>query len=331
MSRSTFNNRVAVVTGASAGVGRAVAVALAEKGARVALLSRNRDRLEELSAQIRRMTGSDAVAVPADVADPEQVEAAGESVERELGPIDIWVNNAMVTVFSPFHQMTPEEFRRVTEVTYLGAVNGTRTALRRMLGRNSGYIVQIGSALGYQAIPLQSAYCGAKHALRGFTNALRAELIREDSGIHLCMVHLSAINTPQFDWARTRLENSPRPLPPVYQPEVAANGVILAIEKRRREVWVGFPSVKAIVGGKLFPALMEKLLARKAYEGQMSDEPLQRPPEGNLFESVEGDYDYGRFDEESRIHSLQLTLSRNRGLVAILAAAVVVVLLDLLI
>lgn len=313
---SIFRNKVVVVTGASAGVGRAVALAFAQRKAVVAVLARNRERLESLRLEIER-AGGKALPLTVDVADAGRLEAAAETVERELGPIDIWVNNAMVTVFAPFSEVSADEFRRVTEVTYLGTVNGTRSALKHMrrrgYGRGRGHIVQIGSALAYQAIPLQSAYCGAKHAVRGFTNSVRAELIHERSSIRISMVHLSAFNTPQFEWARTRLPKRLQPLPPVYQPELAAEAVIAAVEKNRREIRVGLPSVKAIIGGRLFPRLMEKILAQRAWDGQMTDEPLGRSPEGNLYASVDGDYGaHGRFDERSRNRSVQLWLASHR-------------------
>lgn len=324
VDETVFRNKVVVVTGASAGVGRAVALAFAQRKAAVAVLARNRERLESLRLEIDR-AGSKALPIVVDVADAARLEAAAETVERELGPIDVWVNNATVTVFAPFDEISPDEFRRVTEVTYLGTVNGTRSALKHMrkrgYGHGRGHIVQIGSALAYQAIPLQSAYCGAKHAVRGFTNSVRAELIHERSSIRISMVHLSAFNTPQFEWARTRLPKQPQPLPPIYQPELAAAAVIAAVERNRREIWVGLPSVKAILGGRLFPGLMERILARRAWEGQMTDEPLQRSPEGNLYASVDGEYAaHGRFDDRSRNRSVQLWLAAHRP--AALTAAV---------
>jgi short-subunit dehydrogenase len=323
VDESIFRNKVVVVSGASAGIGRAVALAFARRKAAVVLLARNRERLESLAREIER-AGSKALPLTVDVADAGRLEAAAETAERELGPIDIWVNNAMVTVFAPFTEVSADEFRRVTEVTYLGTVNGTRTALKHMrrrgYGHGRGHIVQIGSALAYQAIPLQAAYCGAKHAVRGFTNSVRAELIHERSSIRISMVHLSAFNTPQFEWARTRLPKRLQPLPPIYQPELAAEAVVAAVRGKRREIWVGLPSVKAILGGRLFPGLMEKILARRAWEGQMSDEPLGRSPEGNLYASVDGEYAaHGRFDERSRKRSLQLWLASHRP--AALAAA----------
>lgn len=309
----SLQNKVVVVTGASAGIGRAIAIAFAKEGAHVAALARDQTRLINLCRQIKNSFPVQSLALPTDVADSEQVETAAERVERLLGPIDVWVNNAMVTVFSPFTEMTPAEFRQATDVTYLGTVYGTLSALKRMCPRNHGHIVQIGSALAYQAIPLQSAYCGAKHAIRGFTNSVRSELIHDNIDVGISMVQLGAFNTPQFDWARTRLKYRPQPLPPIFQPELAARATVEAVKQRRREVWVGSSSMKAIVGAKLFPALLEKRVAKKAYEGQYTNEILEQPREGNLFETIEGDYGiYGRFGKRSHSNSLQLWMSLHK-------------------
>lgn len=319
----SLRNKVVVVTGASAGIGRAIAVAFAREGAHVAALARDQDRLASLCRQIKNSFPVNSLVLPTDVADNRQIEVAAERVENLLGPIDIWVNNAMVTVFSPFTDMTTEEFRRVTEVTYLGTVYGTLAALKRMRPRNQGHIVQIGSALAYQAIPLQSAYCGAKHAVRGFTNSVRSELIHDRVDITISMVQLGAFNTPQFEWARTKLKYHPQPLPPIFQPELAATATVEAVKQRRREVWVASSAMKAIVGGKLFPGLLEKLLAKKAYEGQCTDEILDQPREGNLFKTVEGDYGiYGRFGKKSHSNSFQLWMSLHKT--PVLTGAVVV-------
>ncbi|HEX7025653.1 MAG TPA: SDR family oxidoreductase [Gammaproteobacteria bacterium] len=320
-----LRNKVVVVTGASAGIGRAIAIAFAREGAQVAVLARDKDRLAGVCRQIKNTCPAQAFALPTDVADYEQVEIAAERAEKILGPIDVWINNAMVTVFSPFHDMTAEEFRRVTEVTYLGTVYGTMAALKRMRPRNHGHIVQIGSALAYQAIPLQSAYCGAKHAIRGFSNAIRAELLHDKIDIAVSMIQLGAFNTPQFEWARAKLKYHPQPLPPIFQPELAATATLEAVKQRRREVWVGFSSTKAIVGGKLFPGLLERYLAHKAYEGQCTDEILEQSREGNLFETVRGDYGiYGRFGKKSRDNSLQLWMSLHRAPVITGTVAVII-------
>lgn len=315
---------VVVVTGASAGVGRATARAFARRGYAVGLLARGRDGLEGARQDVMA-NGSDAVVVPTDVARPEQVETAAVAVERELGPIDVWVNNAMVSVFSPVTRMTEEEFRRVTEVTYLGAVHGTLAALRRMIPRNHGTIVQVGSALAYRAIPLQSAYCAAKHALAGFTESLWTELLHDGSAVHLTMVQLPALNTPQFDWSRSRMPREPQPVPPIFQPEVAADAVVWAATHRRRELYVGWPTVKAIWGDKVAPGLLDRYLARTGYDAQQTDEPTPPDRADNLWAPVSGDHGaHGRFDERSRRHSWHLWITTHRWLtlVALTGAAV---------
>ena len=304
--------RVVVITGASAGVGRAVARRFGDEGANVALLARGKDRLEIAAAELRER-GSEALAVPVDVADPAAVEDAATRVEDELGPIDVWVNNAMTTVYAPVAELGPEEFRRVTEVTYLGSVWGTMAALRRMRRRDSGTIVQVGSALAYRGVPLQSGYCGAKHALQGFLDSLRAELLHDDSGIRLTVVQLPALNTPQFHWGRTKMPKEPQPVPPIFQPEVAAEAVVWAASNPRRELWVGWPTVQAIVGDKLAPGLLDRYLARTGYDSQMVDDPVEPGRADNLFDPVPGEFAaHGRFDRNARPHSLQLWLSMNR-------------------
>jgi short-subunit dehydrogenase len=302
--------KVAVITGASAGIGRAAALAFARHGADVALLSRNKDRLESLRTEIEALSRR-AIAIPLDVADAEAVEAAATRTEQSLGPIDVWVNNAMVSVFSPVVDMTAAEFRRVTEVTYLGAVHGTLAALRRMRPRDRGSIVLVGSALAYRGIPLQSAYCAAKHALQGFNDSLQAELLHERSRVRLSMVQLSAVNTPQFDWARSRLTRKARPVPPVFQPELAAQAILWAAARGRREVTVGFPALWAIWGDKLLPRLGDWYLAKFGYSGQQAPEPKDEGAPENLWQSVPGDFGaHGRFDEEARRWSLQFRLVR---------------------
>ncbi|HWI36808.1 MAG TPA: SDR family oxidoreductase [Burkholderiales bacterium] len=318
-----------VITGASAGVGRATARLFGEKGWRVALLARGVDGLEAAKKEIEH-AGSEAMVLPTDVADEHAVDEAAARVEREWGPIDVWVNDAMATIFCEFMQVAPEDFRRATEVTYLGTVWGTRAALKRMLPRNRGTIVQVGSALAYRSIPLQAPYCGAKAAIRGFTDSLRSELIHRRSRVHLTMVQLSAFNTPQFDWGRTCMTRQPQPLPPIFQPEVAARGIYFAATHRRREVWVGWPAIKAIVGTRLLPGLGDWILAREAYRGQHTDQPLPPGRKDNLYQPVPGDHGaHGRFDARAKRHSIQLGLTMNRAaLVAVAALGAAAVLLS---
>jgi NAD(P)-dependent dehydrogenase (short-subunit alcohol dehydrogenase family) len=307
---------VVVITGASAGVGRATAHRFARDGARIALLARGSEQLEAAAEEVRKL-GGQALAISVDVADADAVEAAAERVEQELGPIDIWINDAMATIFAPVHEISPEEFRRSTEVTYLGTVYGTMAALKRMRERNRGTIVQVGSALAYRAIPLQAPYCGAKFAIRGFTDALRVELMHERSAIHITMVQLSAFNTPQFQWGRAKLPRRPQPVPPIFQPEVAAKGIHWAAHHRRRELNVGFPAVKAILGNKLFPQLADRRLVKLGYAGQMGRRPLPADRPDNLYEAVPEDYGtHGRFDARSKAYSLQLWATTHRGLIA---------------
>src|SRR5438552_12432233 len=264
--------QVVVVTGASAGVGRAVVRAFARKGADVGLLARGIDGLEGARREVEA-AGGRAVIAPTDVADAAAVNAAADRVERELGPIDVWVNNAMVSVFSPVRELTPEEVKRVTDVTYLGVVHGTLAALKRMLPRDRGAIVQVGSALAYRGIPLQAAYCGAKHAIQGFTESLRCELLHDNSHVHVAMVQLPAMNTPQFDWVKSRLPREPQPVPPIYAPEIAADAIVWAASARRREISVGAPTVAAIWGNKVASGLLDRYLAATAYDSQQTAEP----------------------------------------------------------
>ena len=268
--------------------------------------------------------GTRGLVMGVDVADPDAVEDAARRVEEELGEIDVWVNNAMTTVFAPVWETNPDEFRRATEVTYLAAVWGTLAALRRMRPRDRGSIVQVGSALAYRSIPLQSAYCGAKHALLGFTDSLRSELIHDGSSVRLTMVHLPGLNTPQFSWCRAKLPRHPQPVPPVYQPEIAADAIVWASEHGRREVWVGWPTYKTILGQRVAPGYLDRYLAEKAWSGQMTSEPMDGVREGNLFEPLDQQEDPGSrgiFGQGARTRSPLLWLSRNRGRAAAAAAA----------
>jgi len=283
----TADGRAVVVTGASAGVGRAVAHAFARRGCRVALLARGERGLEEARQECLTL-GGEAIAIPTDVADPSRVEDAAQVAEESFGPIDVWVNDAMATVFAPVHELDPEEFRRATEVTYLGAVYGTMAALRRMRPRNTGTIVQVGSALSYRAIPLQAAYCGSKFALRGFTDSLRTELMHDRSRVWVTMVQLPAVNTPQFNWCRSKLERHPQPVPPIYDPEVPAEAVYFASHSRRREIFCGGSTVAVILGNRVAPGLGDRYLAMTGYKSQQNPKlPYRSDRPSNLFDPVE--------------------------------------------
>jgi NAD(P)-dependent dehydrogenase (short-subunit alcohol dehydrogenase family) len=304
---------VVVVTGASAGVGRAAAAAFAQRGWSVALLARGRTGLEGARHEVEQAGGS-ALVIRVDVADPDAVAAASDRVVAAWGGIDVWVNNAMATVYAPVEEITPAEFRRVTEVTYLGQVHGTLAALKHMRRQGAGTIVQVGSALAYRSIPLQSAYCAAKAAVRGFTDSLRSELIHGGSPIRQTMVHLPAVNTPQFDWARSRVPRRLQPVPPIHDPQVAAEAILRAAHEAPRELWVGSPTVKAILGTMAAPGLLDRLLARRAWGGQMTGEPASRRPD-NLFEPVEDRASLqGRFAPVSRSSAITARASLVRGL-----------------
>lgn len=320
MSRSAKRPLVVVITGASAGVGRAAVREFAKHGAWIGLVARSRDGLEGARREVEDLGGR-ALAIPTDVAFPDQVEAAAEAVEKQFGAIDVWVNNAMASILSPAMDITTDEFRRVTDVTYLGYVYGTMAALRRMKPRDRGVIVQVGSALAYRSIPLQSAYCGAKHAVQGFVDSLRCELIHDGSHVHVTTVQLPAVNTPQFSWIKSRMPRHPQPVPPIYQPEVIARAIYWAAHHRRREVCVGWPTVKAIMGNKFIPGLLDHYLAWIGYGAQQTDQRIDQRRPNNLFTPLPGDYGaHGKFDEGAREESVQFWLNRHRAWIG--AAAV---------
>jgi NAD(P)-dependent dehydrogenase (short-subunit alcohol dehydrogenase family) len=314
---SSKKPRVVVVTGASAGVGRAIARAFAKRGSSVALLARGKDGLEGARSDVESLGGRALVCI-CDVADEKQVEEAADRVEAELGPIDVWVNNAMVSVLSPADRMTPEEFRRVTDVTYLGYVWGTLAALRKMKPRDRGVIVQVGSALAHRSIPLQSAYCAAKHAVKGFTESVRTELLHDKSGVKITLVELPAVNTPQFDWTRSRMPRRAQPVPPIFQPEVPAEAIVDASLHPRREVLVGWPTQKAVLAEKIAPGVADWYLGRTGYDSQQTDETARIGRKDNLFAPLPGDRGaHGRFDDRAMSSSLSLWMSLNSGLVAL--------------
>lgn len=298
-SNKNFKNKIIVITGAGAGIGRATAVAFAKEGADIAIISRNEERLLRFKKELQQYNIK-VLVLPLDVANAQAVENAANRTEEELGPIDIWVNNAMVSVFSPVKEMTTDDYKRVTEVTYLGVVYGTLAALKRMLPRDAGLIIQVGSALAYRGIPLQSAYCAAKHAIQGFHDSLITELLHDKSKVKVTMVQLSAHNTPQFDWVKSRLPNKAQPVPPIYQPEVAARAILWAAQHYRREYIVGFPAWKAIYVNNFFPSLADKFLAKKGYESQQTNEVKSADQPDNLFNSVQGLFEaHGRFDNKA--------------------------------
>ena len=311
------NPEVVVITGASAGAGRAAVRRFARERAHIGLLARGTDGLEAARSEVEQQGGR-AIAIPTDVADAAQVEAAAEQVERAFGPIDIWVNDAMVTVFAPFLEITPEEYRRATEVTYLGFVYGTMSALKRMVPRDRGTVVQVGSALAYRSIPLQAPYCGAKAAIRGFTDSIRTELLHRKSNVHLTMVQMPALNTPQFDWCESKLPNHPQPVPPIFQPEVAAEAIFYAAHHRRREIYVGGSTMAAILGTKVAPGLLDRYLGKTGYQAQQTDQPVSPSRPNNLFHPLPGDRGaHGMFDARASSHSTQLWADTHRGWLAL--------------
>lgn len=310
------SKKIVVITGASAGLGRAIAREFAKKGDDIALIARGVEGLEGAKKEVEAY-GSRAVVLPLDVADAASVEKAAAEIEEKLGPIDIWINNAMNSVFSPIKDMTAEEYKRVTEVTYLGQVYGTLSALKRMRERNNGCIIFIGSALAYRGIPLQSAYCGAKHAVEGFYDSFRSELIHDQLNIRTCMVQLPAMNTTQFGFVKNKLPFKPKPMGMIYDPEVAARAVVFVTENDRREIYVGWPTLEAIIGNKIVPGYADKHLAKTGYNGQLTDEPEDPNRKDNLWEPLPGDHGvHGPFAEQSYSFSQQLWATENRGILA---------------
>ncbi|KAE8764856.1 SDR family oxidoreductase [Georgenia thermotolerans] len=318
-------SQTVVITGASAGIGRATAWQFGARGANVGLLARGRAGLDGAVRDVER-AGGRALAIPTDVADYDQVEAAAQQVEDAFGPIDVWINVTFTAVFAPFTQIEPEEYKRITEVTYLGYVHGTRVALSRMLPRDQGTIVQVGSALGFRSIPLQSAYCGAKHAINGFTESIRTELIHDKSNVHITIAQMPAVNTPQFSWVLSRLPRHPQPVPPIYQPELAARGVVFAADHpRRKHYWVGTTTAYTILGQKVAPALLDRYLGRTGYKAQQTGEKVGPDRPNNLWEPVDGEggHDHGAhgaFDDKSHAHDPQLFLSHHLRAVGAVAA-----------
>ena len=305
--------KIAVITGAGAGVGRAVVEEFAKDGYDIAMLSRDPDRLERAAQDVRRH-GVRALAIPADVADADAVESAADKVEQELGPIDVWVNVAMATVFSPVSKLTAAEVERGTRVTYLGQVHGMMSALKRMRTRNRGVIINVGSALAYRSVPLQSIYCGAKAASRGFTDSLRSEIIHDKLNVRITMVDLPAVNTPQFDWALNKMGKKAKPVAPIYQPEVPARAILFAAKNDRREIWVGYPTIQAILANRIAPGLIDKYLAKSGYSGQLTDQSKPADAPNNLFDPVKGDYGaHGRFDSRARLGSWEMFTDRHRS------------------
>jgi NAD(P)-dependent dehydrogenase (short-subunit alcohol dehydrogenase family) len=317
-----------VITGASAGIARATARLYGERGDSVGLIARGQAGLDGAAADVRDAGGT-AMAISADVADFEQVDAAASRIETELGPIDVWINVAFTSVFAPFAEIRPDEFRRVTDVSYLGFVHGTMAALARMRPRDRGTIVQVGSALSERSIPLQSAYCGAKHAINGFTSSLRCELLHDGSGVRVTVVQMPAVNTPQFSWVRSKLPNHPQPVPPIYQPEVAARGVVYAADHPgRREYWVGASTAATLAANKVAPALLDRYLARTGYSSQQTSEPAEPGRPENLMRPVDGrpgtDHGaHGSFNDRSHGRSAQLWISHHPAISALAGCGVV--------
>lgn len=313
-------NKVIVITGASAGVGRATAYAFAKRKCKIGLIARSEQALNDVKQEVEDLGGK-AIVLPLDVADAAALENAANRVEEEFGAIDIWINNAMNSVFSPVKEMQPEEYKRVTEVTYLGYVYGTLAALKKMLPRNKGKLIFVGSALAYRGIPLQSAYCAGKHAIQGFFDSLRCELIHDNSNVKLTMVQLPAMDTTQFKWVKSRLPNKPRPMGKIYAPELAADAIIYAAENDEREIYVGSTTVQAIVGDKLFPAVGDYYLGKKGYAGQQTNAPDDSNRKNNLWETVHGIHEvHGGFEDKSHRHSIQFWLASHKTIALTLLA-----------
>ena len=312
---------VVVITGAGAGLGRAVAQSFACRGAHIGLVARSQERLEDARREVEQLGGK-ALVLRGDVADPATTEQAAARVEEAFGPIDVWVNDAMTTVFSPFHEMSAADFKRVTEVTYLGFVYGTMAALNRMRPRNHGTIVQVGSALAYRSIPLQSAYCGAKHAIVGFTDSIRSELIHDHSRVHITVVQMPALNTPQFSWCKSNMHRKAQPVPPIFQPEVGAEAVYWAAHQRHREVFVGWPTVRAIWGQRFIPGILDHLAAKMAWEGQLYDGAPDPNRAVDLYEPVPGHQGaHGAFDSQAKNSSWELGLTMRASWLATAVAS----------
>jgi short-subunit dehydrogenase len=313
---------VVVITGASGGVGRATARLFGELGAKLMLIARGQDGLEATKSEVES-AGGKAIIAPADVSQFEQVEAAAEIAERDLGPVDLWINNAMVSMYSPFMEMTPEEFKHVVEVTFLGVVHGTRSALNRMISRDRGTIIQVGSALAFRSIPLQSAYCASKHAIQGFTESIRSELMHQKSNVRVSVVNMPALNTTQFEWTKNKMPKKARPAGTIFQPEVAADAVRFAAEHNRREVMVGYTTVEATLGEKIVPGLLDHYLADAAWQGALLDEPADPNQPDNFWKPLPGDHgSHGPFDRMARRVSPQLWATKHRGILLGIAAAV---------
>lgn len=314
-------SRVIVVTGASGGVGRAVVRLLGKQGTRIGLLARGRDALDGAKREVEQ-AGGQGLVLPTDVSQFDQVEAAAQAVEEALGPIDVWINDAMVSMYSPFMKMSPEEFKHIVEVTFLGQVYGTQCALKRMLPRDRGVIIQVGSALAYRSIPLQSAYCASKHAIEGFTESVRSELLHANSNVRISMVNLPGVNTTQFEWTKNRMPHKPRPTGAIFQPEVAADAIAWTIDHDRRQVNVGWPTVEAVVGEKFIPGTLDHYLAHAAWEGAQLPEPADLNHQDNFWHPLPGDHgSHGPFDAQAHSHSTQLWATKHRGMLAALAGA----------
>lgn len=322
--KQQFKDKVVVITGATGGVGRAAAWEFAKQGSKVVLLARSVEQLEATKREVEQLGGK-ALTIPTDVADANQVEAAAAQAEQALGPIDVWVNNAMNSVFAPVKEITPEEFKRVTEVTYLGQVYGAMAALKRMLARDSGTIIFVGSALAYRGIPLQSAYCGSKHGIQGFFDSLRTELLHDKSNVKISMIQLPAMNTTQFGWVLSKLPNKPRPMGKVYSPEVAAKAIVFAAAHNRREVWVGYPTYEAIIGNRIAPWYADWVLSRTGIKGQQTNEPVDPNRKDNVWKPVAEDRGaYGSFASIAHHKSFTLWAAENRNLLKTFAAMIIV-------